>query len=116
MTINRVANRDARRYVADKVLFNGSNLYSIYRRNDKLYIVYSYGAHFPIYIYDFELGKWFYNTDKYSPSTSKHQSQANPLAPNPIYMDTDGMQELIRAGSYVSLAAKRVNPEHEEIA
>lgn len=114
MTINRVANRDARRYVADKVVFSGSHLYSL-QHNDRLYVVYSYGPHFPIYIYDFELGNWFYNTDKYSPSTSKHQSQANPLAPNPIYMDTDGMQALIRAGSYVSLAAERVNPEHEEI-
>lgn len=112
---NRVANKNVRSYVCNHEEFTGSNLYSI-RRNDKLYVVYSYGFHFPIFIYDFDLGNWFYNTEKYSRTTIRHHSQANPMAANPIYMNTIGMHELIRAGSYVRLAAERVNPEYEEIA
>ena len=38
-----------------------------------LYIVYSYGYHFPLVIYDFTCERWYMNMDKYSRTTSKHQ-------------------------------------------
>ena len=41
-----------------------------------LYVVYSYGTHFPIYVYDHGVELWFGNVDKYSPTTSKHQTMS----------------------------------------
>ena len=38
-----------------------------------LYIVYSYGYHFPLVIYDFTCERWYMNMDKYSNTTSRHQ-------------------------------------------
>jgi hypothetical protein len=38
-----------------------------------LYIVYSYGYHFPLVIYDFTCKRWYMNMDKRSRTTSKHQ-------------------------------------------
>jgi hypothetical protein len=52
------------------------------------YVVYSYGRHFPIYIYVHCADKWFVNKDKYSPTTSRHQSCCNP------YVDADKQQLL----------------------
>ena len=42
-----------------------------------VYVVYSYGRHWPLYVN--WKGVWFSNKDKYSVTTSKHASQANPL-------------------------------------
>lgn len=47
------------------------------RVSDELYVVYSYRRGWPIYIN--WKGVWFSNEDKYSPTTSKHQSQTHPL-------------------------------------
>ena len=66
----RVANKDAALYVNNRDEFTGSNTYGEQVTRD-MYAVFSYGAHFPMYIYHF--GEWFGNSDKYSPSTSKHQ-------------------------------------------
>ena len=41
-----------------------------------LYVVYSYGEHWPLFAWDgFD---WHENEDKGSPTTSKHRSQTNP--------------------------------------
>ena len=41
-----------------------------------LYVVYSYGEHWPLFVWDgFD---WHENEDKCSPTTSKHRSQTNP--------------------------------------
>lgn len=114
MSVKNVPNRDAREYVLNHVVFSGNNIFSV--RYNNLYVVYSYGTHFPMYVYDFEIENWIYNTGKYSATTSKHQSQTNPLAANPIHMNTDKIQHLINLGGYVDLCAERVNPEYEEIA
>ena len=44
----------------------------------KNYVVYSYGYHFPMYVWDSVARMWIGNKDKYSPSTSRQQSQARP--------------------------------------
>ena len=73
----RVSNKNAREYVNKKVDFNGSNAFGRnHSMKKKKYVVYSYGYHFPIYV--FKRGKWYGNSDKYSVSTSKHQSQLRP--------------------------------------
>lgn len=47
--------------------------------NDRrVYVIYSYGHHFPMYVYDEESGQWLGNKAKYSRTTSTHQSKYRP--------------------------------------
>jgi hypothetical protein len=79
----KIANRDARQYVQTKRPFAASNLYSEWKKlGDRyVYIVYSYGPHWPLFLYDNEVGVWFENMDHYSRTTSKHRSQSHPHVP-----------------------------------
>ena len=72
--MDNIANRDCRSYVERKEEFEGSNLYA--RKIGKIYVVYSYGRHYPMFLC--RKGHWYENSDKYSSSTSKHHSQARP--------------------------------------
>ena len=116
----KTSNKACRSQVQQRNAFTASNIFAEYvtRNADGStphtcrYVVYSYGKHFPMYIY--EGGAWYANIDKYSPSTSRHQSQANPCvgqathtAP-PIPMTTPQMQVIVRYG-IAGLAAKGTN-------
>lgn len=70
------ANSTARGLVKSLVPFKGSNTFGEYHGD--CYAVFSYGYHFPLFA--FIAGKWYRNGDKYSVSTSKHQSQLAPVA------------------------------------
>jgi len=72
-----VANISCKEYVDNKKPFEGSNLFGEWF-DDQFYVVFSYGYHFPIYVYNKLDNKWYKNTNKYSITTSKHQSQAMP--------------------------------------
>ena len=89
-----ISNKDCAPYVTDRREFKGSNLFGEWISNENMYAVYSYGYHFPIYIW--VGGVWYENTDKYSMSTSKHQTQARPDATT-VKMDTDGMMDILRS-------------------
>ena len=95
-----VSNKDCAPYVTDRREFKGSHLFGEWDSvaewisNENMYAVYSYGYHFPIYIW--VGGVWYENTDKYSMSTSKHQTQARPDA-DTVKMDTDGMMDILRS-------------------
>ena len=116
----RVANRDARKYVNELKEFKGAyNKYadkdaSIFAQNEPafdavngqligkcwLYVVYSYGFHFPMYIYDRQAGIWIGSKDKHSVSTTRHQSHCRPSAEIKCWLDTaKEMNEYIRCGS-----------------
>lgn len=72
-------NRDVREYVQNRREFTTKNgtMFARWERDDT-YIVYSYGHHFPMYIYDKALDLWFGNDDMYSVTTGKHKNQARP--------------------------------------
>jgi len=95
-----ISNKDCAPYVTDRREFKGSHLFGEWDSvaewisNENMYAVYSYGYHFPIYIW--VGGIWYENTDKYSMSTSKHQTQARPDA-DTVKMDTDGMVDILRS-------------------
>ena len=100
MTINKTSNRDCAVYVDRREPFKAHNLFGEWDHDkdvfdtmmDCPYVVYSYGRHFPIYAWlD---GKWYENTDKYSVSTSKHQTQARPNA-NTIKVNTRGIVSML---------------------
>lgn len=77
----KTANKDARREVANRWEFKGSNTYGewIGKEATTGYVVYSYGRHWPLFIW-FD-GVWYENGERYSVSTSKHRSQLHPHAP-----------------------------------
>ena len=78
MKARRVPNREVRKYVEQCFPFNNSNntLFGDWKRN--LFVVWSYGSHWPLFIYDPASDKWFENITPSSPTTSRHRSQAAP--------------------------------------
>jgi hypothetical protein len=96
----KIANRDAREYVQHKQEFEGSNLYGETLCSQGLpaiYVVYSYGTHFPMYIYEYLTESWYGNNDKRSRSTTKHQSQCSPTYDNDAitWLSTNDMKEVV---------------------
>lgn len=64
-------------YVQERLPFHNSNR-QLFGRNERgLYVVYSYGEHWPLFIYDG--AQWLENKERASVTTSKHRSQAHPL-------------------------------------
>jgi len=92
---NRVANKDARRYVQDRLPFEGSNTFGRWDNKGSRYVVYSYGSHWPLFIYT--ENKWYENADRRSVSTSKHRTQLHPLCETEKHPVED-MREISFAG------------------
>ena len=103
----RIANRNARLYVETLTPFIGSNLFAEFRTDR--YVVYSYGSHFPLFIYSRLTNRWYANSDRYSQTTSKHRSQCYPFNTDkpPMDIDTTGMQLLASEG-FLSLVYHRM--------
>ena len=72
-----------------------------------LYVVYSYGEHFPIYVYDYQLEMWFGNYDKYSSTTSKHQTMARPEVDEIQMLSTEELNQVIYCGGYRNYCSDR---------
>tara|TARA_R100001377_G_C3142453_1_gene93215 strand:- start:94 stop:477 length:384 start_codon:yes stop_codon:yes gene_type:complete len=125
----KVANKNARQYVDNLDRFTGSNIFAVddvffpsdedngYSGYENLYIVYSYGYHFPMYIYDRQAGIWIGSKDSYSSSTSRQQSQCRPsdlasVKDGGCWLDTaEQMKDYIKCGSmmkYMERKAKQV--------
>ena len=109
----RVSNNKARDYVNGLHEFQGSNMFGKWipqgggRVNDnQVYAVYSYGSHFPIYVWDSTEKKWIGNKDKYSQSTTRHQSLLRPSSVG-IWYNTDELKEVIWHGGLVGTIIER---------
>lgn len=100
--MERVANREARTYVNNRDEFKGNNTFGVWE-NESVYVVYSYGKHFPMYVYDGFMDAWFGNHDKYSATTSKHQSQLRPSG-SVLYKNTEFLKNVIYSGVIETLA------------
>lgn len=66
--------------------FNHTNVFGTFR-NERIdepykkpptYTVYSYGLHYPMYVYDYEACQWYGNADKSTPTTQRHKSRFKP--------------------------------------
>lgn len=88
----RINNSNAQKYVRMKALFRGSNLFS--DRVAGLYVVYSYGRHWPLYVYDKESDTWYENMDVRSGTTRRHKTQAHPGCPT-VLMDCQEILEFV---------------------
>lgn len=104
----KTPNSKARKLVDGLTNFEGSNCFAeTYPSHDtrptNLYVVYSYGYHFPMYVAEWLEGEspsratWYENTDKYSQSTTRQQSHTRPTA-STIKMNTEQMKRLSRDG------------------
>ena len=102
----RVANKDARAYVQQRKPFQGSSTSGTYV--DDRYVVYSYGAHWPLFVYD--NGRWFANPDRYSQTTSKHRTQLHPLTDCTL-LPLRGMCDLVDYGFLGTLTRRLVGEE-----
>lgn len=110
----RINGRHARSYVQPKVPFKNSNgqLYAEWlgldgRENSEArYCVYSYGPHWPLFIYVPHVNTWFENKDRCSTTTSKHRTFTHPHC-DTVALTCHQMKLLDRLG-YSSLVNDRL--------
>ena len=106
----RVNNSDSSYYINRLIEFDGSNMYSRYTNHDEtVYVVFSYGRHFPMWIYDHNTNQWYGNKDKFSRTTSKQQGQSRPDRID-LWFDTDMMKRIADHG-YNKAVAFRMGVE-----
>lgn len=63
----------------------------------RVYVIYSYGSHFPMYVYDELSQQWLGNSDKYSRTTSTHQSKYRP-SEVAKWFDTTTLRDIVGLG------------------
>lgn len=95
-TATRTINKWADSFVTKREPFVASNVFGEWVKD--LYIVYSFGHHFPMFVWDNKAGAWFENTDKFSRTTSKHQGQLRPDAHVEYKLVTEEIKGLVSAG------------------
>lgn len=80
----RTTNRGSRKYVATLVPFRNSNGQLFARWvSPQLYVVFSYGEHWPLFLWSADTRRWYANEDKASSTTSRHYTYAHPLPATP---------------------------------
>ena len=113
----RINGRKCRPFVQDRKAFQNSDgqLYAKWETPD-LYVVYSYGDHWPLFMWAGRTDTWYQNADKFSPTTSRHRTYAHP------YEDTElvgcyRMKQIIdayrNAYRHETLGAKRAAALHD---
>ena len=89
----RIANTNASSYVRRRIPFKGNNLFG--ELLAKGYVIYSYGHHFPLFVYSVKTKRWYGNNNKYSQSTSKHKTQCG--INDYVSKTTEQLQEIIKS-------------------
>lgn len=96
----KTSNGKCRTHVQNRDVFKANNIFSEYSNalnGEAMYTVYSYGYHFPMFVYHLLTDTWFENSNRYSVSTSKHRSQAHPLCQT-IKVNTHQLEKLLALG------------------
>ena len=104
----RTSNRECDYYVRNLIPFQANHIFS--ENKGDLYIVYSWGKHFPMYIYSYNTGLWYGNSDRYSQTTSKHQSQASPGQVD-VWLSTSEMDTIIDGQVPIKMKPARKKPK-----
>jgi hypothetical protein len=113
--MSRISNVDARRYITNRKPFKTNSGAVHCKTTDDLYVVYSYGDHYPMWVYDCISGQWFGNSDQSSKTTQKQKSQTRPSVDDITMVTTDYLQAMILAGSYANACARRIISEEVNI-
>jgi hypothetical protein len=108
--MKRVNNADVRQYVQRREEFknNTESMYGVevVSGNTHRYIVFSYGDHYPLFIYEWMPdcpveGVWYENIEPTSQTTNRHRTQAHPhTACTPM---NSGQMKLIVIGGLVRM-------------
>lgn len=94
----KLTNRQCSKYARNHQPFKNSNgtMFGEWI-NDIYYVVYSYGYHWPLTVYDARNGMYYVNASRYGVTTSKHAGLVNPIpASNVLYTNTDELISMIR--------------------
>lgn len=73
----RTSNQKCRELVDERIPFKAHNLFGE-NVGHRYYVVYSYGHHWPMWVFDRTEHEWIGTDSKYSVSTSKQRSQSRP--------------------------------------
>ena len=74
-----------------------------------LYIVYSWGTHWPLYIYDDSVDQWYGCNEKHARSTSRHANVCQPVPCEEIeWCNNSAMIRKALAGSELHRVTKKV--------
>jgi len=96
----RTSNGDSSQYVRQHLPFKASNLWAewVQCRNGghARYVVYSYGRHWPLFVYDKQTNTWFENASKYSGSTTRQKAQCYPHTTPAIDMHPLHVDDMIK--------------------
>lgn len=113
----RTTNQDAYSAVMAKEKFTASNMFAEWVRIGEsawqgsaevkeLYVVYSYGYHFPMWVWDEQAGQWIGNKDKYSRSTTKQQSQTQPRDIK-TWLNTEEIKKVVQWGGLAEFVMRK---------
>jgi hypothetical protein len=97
--IKGLTNRQMREHVQNKQSFINGNktCFAEYHHGSGVYVVYSYGYHYPMYAFEPQLDVWFINTAKSSRTTARHKSHCHPR--QSLYgLDFEQMRQLVIQG------------------
>ena len=83
--------------VKNREEFVAGNVFALNYHATGYYVVYSYGAHWPLYIYDYNTQQWYGNSDKHSVTTSKHYTKLNPG--NVALLNCEEMKRLVNVAN-----------------
>ena len=64
--------------IKGKKEFEAENVFAVDYPTTGYYVVFSYGLHWPLFIYDHKNGQWYGNSDRRSATTNKHYSRLTP--------------------------------------
>ena len=112
--MKRINGRTARPYVQRKEPFKNNNgqLFAVWvgldgiENNNSRYVVYSYGPHWPLFVYVPKADTWFENKEKYGSTTSKHRTFTHPHC-DTVPLSLENVKLLDRLG-YTSMAYERL--------
>ena len=78
--MTKISNKEIRAKVEIMEEFDNKNSSCYGRRLEKagLYVVYSYGEHWPLFVYDWRVNQWYENNSRYGNTTSRHASHSRP--------------------------------------
>lgn len=111
----RISNSDVSREVQGKRPFVTNNKtmegkWQTYTTLDgqvgRTYAVFSYGNHFPMYVYDQQAGVWVGNKDKYSRTTTNHQNKARPREQIDFWFETEMIRKVVWNGLAPIIASR----------
>ena len=97
----KYANKDMRKAVEYMTEFQNNNgtVYAIRYEKAGIYAVFSYGDHWPMWVYDWNASQWYENTSKYSVTTSRHVSHTRPY----------DLTKSAQANGFISMTCNEIN-------